>query len=232
MNPRILIIGFQRSGTTLLRRLLCQHPDVAYIIHEGRLLKTTNDRQVVYECAQRIAEENGIKANLRNSAWGDKVPFCASSPKKIVGYCRKWQAMFGEKARVLIIVRHPYDVAISSEKAFEQNPERILRVFASSMPGFISTMLEDDSVMILKFEDLVSNAADVLSRICRYCTLDSSAEAVDKMSSAGRGELRYFDRVEPSRAFAYKAEGVSVPNGHFQLVLETLNRIEGMLYEE
>lgn len=108
---KILVVGFQRSGTTLLRNVMENHPDVQKMFHEKFLLKYKN------------GQIKNMLAGLGNpeGTWGEKVPYYTRRIRRGVGmhveeYCRRWFKMFKAEARVLHIVRHPLDVGLSSKK--------------------------------------------------------------------------------------------------------------------
>jgi len=122
-------------------------------------------------------------------------------------------------------------VAISSKKTFDQSATRIMKVFAASMPKFVSAALADERIMLVKFEELVGDTTSVLARIFDYCGLQSGEDLMGKIASSGRSELRYFDHVEPNRAFAHKSGDVPVCRCNLSTTFQELNRIPGPLYE-
>ena len=83
MTPKILIIGYQRSGTTLLRRLIQAHPAVYKMYHERWIL----------------CEDDFKKPN--ESVWGEKIAYSYSweedefDKPAIVAYCEMWKKEFG-----------------------------------------------------------------------------------------------------------------------------------------
>jgi hypothetical protein len=229
MKSRILVTGFQRSGTTLLRRLLCQHPDVDYIIHEGRLIQKANSKVALTNMARSIAHEQGHDIDTKRGVWGDKVPFPAGRPGP-VEYYRKWMKMFGRSARVVLIVRHPYDVAVSSKRTFDQSAEKIIKAYAAVMPRVMREALRDN-VLIIKFEELLASPIPEMKRVLKYCKLNHSDDVVRKMAASGKEELRYFDGIESSRAFAYKAGKVPPCPCNLFPAIGLLNQVPGPPYE-
>jgi hypothetical protein len=231
VTPAILVTGFQRSGTTLLRRLLCAHPGVKVVLHEARLLRKTMDMEKILGRAVKFAERrHSVALDPGNDAWGDKVPFCTSVPKKGIDYCAGWLEAFGKRAKVLVIVRHPCDVVLSNQRTFSQNPDGVMKAMSLFMPEFVAFGLSDGRVRCLKFEDLVANPRPVLEGVFEFCGLDTAPKVLDAVVGSGSKELRYFERIEPSRAFSYGREpwtGPAVP----EPLLESLNRVEGPRYE-
>ena len=78
--------------------------------------------------------------------WGEKVPYFPSARKyPIVKYCKEWNSFFGEKARILHIVRNPYDVALSNVKKFKtiNTIEKPLNIYKKIVP----TAIEEISKM-------------------------------------------------------------------------------------
>jgi len=85
---RILITGFQRSGTTLLRRLVTMHPKVRSIMHEEFLLVKHSDASSV----QRFVKNRKIKPEEN---WGDKTPYYPNIRRiPVKTYFEKWVDIF------------------------------------------------------------------------------------------------------------------------------------------
>ncbi len=227
---RVLIVGFQRSGTTLLRRLFCQHPDVGYVIHEGRLLLQADTKKGVLREATRIMRKIGIQWDVERDTWGDKVPFCAPTADSAASYCRRWKAIFGEAARIVTIVRHPYDIAMSSKRLFKQRPLRILGMQQTFIPELLEYVSGESQAMVVKFEELCREPEPTLREAFEFCGLRRQG-AAKKVALSGKAELRYFDGIEPSRAFAYKRSGK--PKGTYDLteLLDAMNEVPGPRYK-
>ena len=81
---KILIVGFQRSGTTLLRRILHSHPEVRRIFHEEFLLKKCPTKDSLH----RYLMNYDIFPDEDN--WGEKVPFYPSARK--IPILKLWKA--------------------------------------------------------------------------------------------------------------------------------------------
>ncbi len=58
--------------------------------------------------------------------------------------------------------------------------------------------------MEVSFEDLVTDPKPILKEIFKFCKLSYSDEILDEVSSAKKDKLRYFDGINPDRAYAYK----------------------------
>ena len=117
---KILLVGFQRSGTTLLRRILQVHPEIHRVFHEPFLLNITKTKDQVLQFAQK----NGISNPLKET-WGEKVPYYPAVRKhNVVKYCEKWNEYFGKESIIIHIVRHPYDIANSVVKKYKHETKK------------------------------------------------------------------------------------------------------------
>jgi hypothetical protein len=201
---KILVIGYQRSGTTLLRRLIGLHPDVAAMIHEKRILNHGKEKKKVLEYVSKIS-----KSCKENNNWGEKVPFYGTA--SILSYCKKWIKVFGDEAIIVHILRHPVDVAISNVK-MKRSParsvEKGVELYKKVYPKILEETEKTDELMkktiVISFETLVMNPKESLSKIFAFCKLRNDKKIVENISSAKRNALRYFDGINVDRAFSYK----------------------------
>lgn len=203
---QILITGFQRSGTTLLRRLIDLHPDVQIMIHEGRVLKNANNVRAIKE-GLFIYDNKRIRVEVDvNKNWGEKIPWYNGSGNDALNYCRKWMILFGESARVIHIIRDVNDV-VNSNLAFKpvKDKEAAIRSkCVGSVKNVRNYLKSNERYMEVTFEDLVAKPRITLKRVFRFCELNRSDAVVNKITSARRDKLKYFDRINPDRAFAHR----------------------------
>jgi len=210
---KIFITGFQRSGTTLLRRIIHFHPDVRAILHERNILKRGF---------------NNIKFNIDKENWGEKLPWF-SSKRKILEYCKEWNKRFKNDAKIIQIVRHPKDVMNSNLKKFRKPYRTTFNIMNSSFPKIIIGIDELSNCLSIKYENLVMDPDNTFLKMFDFIGLDSSPNIIK--------DLRYsktnyrLNGIQPSRAFAYKKENNDFSGFDFSKINEILNKIEGSLYE-
>lgn len=201
---KILVVGYQRSGTTLLRRLIGLHPDVVAMLHEKKILNRGSDKKKALAYANRFSK----KCNLDNN-WGEKVPFYGNA--SILSYCKKWIKVFGDEARIVHIVRHPVDVAISNVK-MKRSParsvEKAVKLYEKVYPKILKQTEQNDvlnkKTIVISFETLVTDPKKTMSKIFAFCKLRNDEKIIENISSAKKDALRYFDGINSDRAFSYK----------------------------
>jgi hypothetical protein len=201
---KILVVGYQRSGTTLLRRLIGLHPNVVSMIHEKKLLKHGKSKKDILTFVNKFTK----KCKLDNT-WGEKVPFYGND--SILSYCRKWINIFGDEARIVHIIRHPIDVAISNVK-MKRSParsvEKAIKLYERVYPRILKEIEKNDvlnkKTIIISFETLLEDPKKTLSRIFAFCKLRNDKKIIENISSAKKDDLRYFDGINANRAFSYK----------------------------
>ena len=222
---QILVIGFQRSGTTLLRRMIHIHPQVKRIFHEHLLVsKFRNDKK------QLLNYISNKRTNNKKDNWGEKVPFYG----KIKGglhpftYCQKWTELFPE-SKIIHIVRHPIDVGLSTVNKYPNiNDINIpLKKYNKLMTSLIGDIDKLDNALTIKYEDLLLNTDETINKIFKFCGLKEDIEIQTLMSGLKRVK---YQKINESRAFNYKKQknmGIKVKLGK---VIEELNMIGGVEY--
>ncbi len=220
----ILIIGFQRSGTTLLRRLLQLHPQVRRIEHESFFLNKIHDKQTLIQHVSRI----GINPQTDN--WGEKVPYFPNIRKiPVFKYCENWNRYFGSNSRILHIVRHPYDVALSNVKKFKhiKSLDMPINLYRRSVPSSVIKLAKMKSVYTFKYEDLLINSDEMMFKIYKHCGLKPDINFRKKMRKIQNYK---YQKIDSSRAFSYQEQNIKWEY-NLSDVFEILNEIDGVKYE-
>ncbi len=220
---QILIVGFQRSGTTLLRRILSVHPQVRGMFHEVFLLHQFDNKGDVIQ----FVNNKGINPFLEN--WGEKAPFYPNIKGiSVIDYCRTWTRYFGETSRILHIVRHPIDVALSVvAKRGKGSIKQPLNFYKSSMRSYISKIKNIKSSFTFKYEDMLINPDDTIPQIFEFCGLEKD---IDFRQSLSLFKNSKYQTLDPSRAFAYESNSQDI-NINLNGVYDSINKkIGGIEY--
>jgi len=207
---KLYLIGFQRSGTTVLRRLIDMHPDVVCMLHEVRLMTHGKDESDVYARARRAADKHygkGVLDEIARAHWGTKVPY-VNEPHLVMDRCRRWLEMFPSDGRVINIVRDPVDTALSNFKTFQMPHDQFMLAYQDCMKTLAPdlTTLPPECFRHVRFEALVTHPQRTLRSLFLWAGL--RPEAADTIvTTAGKEHLRYFDCINSKRAFSWHRKG-------------------------
>ena len=220
---KILIIGFQRSGTTLMRRIINEHPEVTKIFHEQFLLNKFIDKKILFDYLR------SGDIDLKNGNWGEKVPFYPSVKGfPVINYCETWNDYFGRGSRILHVVRHPLDVVFSVVNKYKnQNFDYALALYKERMIKYIPKIMEMDNTFTFKYEDLLLNPDKLIPRIFWFCGLDKDTDFKLYLSKIANSK---YQKINKSRAFAYKKKTYKT-DVDLTDVIRVCNMIEGPEYK-
>jgi len=233
---KILVIGFPRSGTTLMYRTIRRHPQMDKMLFETNMMKLIGTQResrlnLVFPKGKNIGEkviyEREIMGKKRSNA---PTPF---------EYCKRWNKMFKKEARIIQIIRHPYDVwnSLLIKKYVRRDIKyAIIKMeerYFNFVPTYFTAIDRFKNCLTIKYEDIVSNPEIVIPKIYKHCGLDPKHFPKEEMRS--------------SRLFAYKRKGfrineprlrgqrnkfVKIMNKNIDECLEILNQFPGPEYEK
>lgn len=177
LHPFVLIIGTQRSGTTLLARMLSSHDDF-YVRNEGipldaffSFLFTPSGEKKHPPSIEQIPQLQTVLSaaeNKGNTRWGYKDPQFAehmAQVRSVIGANRG-------SIKIVIIVRDPRGVAnsyMTHKWGLGSNAYTGALRWRDAVDE--QTRLLDDfpeSAILLRYEDLVYNAEQVLRHVCQH----------------------------------------------------------------
>jgi hypothetical protein len=116
-------------------------------------------------------------------------------------YCETWNRYYPKDGKIIHIVRHPYDVALSVEKRYQgQKFNGALRIYRRSMPRIVTVLSSFDNCYTFKYEDLLLNPEKKLKEMFNFCGFDSYN--YERLLAKFRRVI--YQKLDPSRAFAYK----------------------------
>lgn len=151
--PPVFIVGCGHSGTTMLRHVLGMHSRLYAVPYESR-----------------IFFHSGFKIRLAAWAWSltaislGKTRWIEKTPSHIHRMGQILQSY--PDARILLLIRDGRNVAISLRKRwgdFERSARRWVEDNRAGEPYW-----NHPSVMVLKYEDLVSNFEHELKGVCAF----------------------------------------------------------------
>jgi len=239
-DPRsdvVHMLGFARSGTTLLENVLEAHPqvetfeeipaltaaiDVAELVIRGRLEKPTEEAEIYLSSRAKYYEE--IDRRRRKSeakALVDKMPLRGSE----AGFVAK---LFPD-CRHIFSIRHPFDVVLSCfRQRFAPNPAmENFRTIAGAVRVYDLTMsewfgvhsLEDPRVHYVRYEELVTDFERVVSGTLGFLGVEWD-DAVRDFATGAQGRAAR----TPSYQKVRQGIGIGVQTywRNYRFVFETL----------
>lgn len=210
---KILIIGFQHSGTTMLSLLMQAHPQISRLYNEERLIELDKPKEFIMFIVGDEVYPNGKKM-----AWGDKVPWIDGKGDRIIRLSKRWIKFFGKDARIIHILRHPLDVALSISLDMYKHD---LKLILKSDPKVIDFVNSNKKAATVLFEDLVTNPEEKLKSIFSFCNLKHDKKTIRKIMNT---ELK-FGKINPDRAFAHKTKKLNIDVDYTKLINMTINRL-------
>ncbi len=90
---------------------------------------------------------------------------------KYVDYCNKWNERFGKDARIIQIVRHPYDQwnSVIRKKYIARNTTdtipRQLREYFNCVPQYTQEVLNHSNSLSIKYEELTSHPKETIKQL-------------------------------------------------------------------
>ncbi|HVY52038.1 MAG TPA: sulfotransferase [Devosia sp.] len=179
------MLGFPRSGTTLLENVLATHPDVetfeetsALVVAIERIERVLLGKQAVEPVEQTFMASReryyGELTRLRKKPDArvliDKMPIRTADTKFVAKLFPEWRYVFS--------IRHPYDVVLSCFKQrFTPNPamenfrtiEGSIRLYDFAMTEWFSHhTMDDQTVHYVRYEELVTNFERVTRGVLEF----------------------------------------------------------------
>lgn len=193
---KILILGFQRSGTTMLRRIMNKHPDMK-IVHEKRIVQRCKTYQDMIVNIEMFFEgQNYI---------GEKIPYLnLKQPLKCI---ERWFDYFPKDGRVIHIVRHPIDVSISNMKKTSGGHKKFLKNYKKAVPVVADEIRKHKLGINIVFETLVNSPENEIKKILGFCNITYNNAILKKMIGTS---TRNFSHISNERAYAFKKEGMNI----------------------
>jgi len=225
-KPPVIIGGFYRSGTSLLRRLIDAHPsfhcppevkffkdiDNDYIedpLKHVRFFTTAQKMGLSREEIIRIFGTAFISAHqeaalkLGKKRWADK------NPENLL-YLEEWYSLLRGKMQFVFVVRNPLDTMASLlETPFPKTvPEpfedkvSLLARFMQAGTSFLDAHPSDS--FVIKYEDMVCHTEDTLKRMFTFLGEEFHKDVLTEFASRKRQRGLEDPKVKKSR-FIYQS---------------------------
>jgi len=189
----IFVCGLHRSGTTLLTKILQQHPDISgfentgVIEDEGQFLQTvyltSNELgwagSFGYSADAHLTEESElVKPENRDKIYSQWSNYWDSNAKYLIEKSppnllktRFLQALF-QNSYFIIIRRHPVVTGLATKKWSSSSVYSLIKHWFHCYDLWDQDKKYINNYVEIKYEDLVSNTAPVLKSVFKFCGLD------------------------------------------------------------
>jgi hypothetical protein len=192
---QILVIGFRGSGNTILRRLLSVHPEISGVYVDKFLMHRCDTLEDVDNYVKR-------KCSTFNQSWIEILSYY--NEIDVVAYCKKWSKMFGNTARIIHLIRHPFDVAqvLSKRECDSEIYIDALEIYKNKIRTIIPKLSHVPNVLTVKYEDLLLNPDEKMPEIYSHCNVDINIDF--RAALLNRGDKKFINSLDTSGVFAHK----------------------------
>ncbi len=189
----LFIGGLHRSGTSILHRLLCEHPlasgfhDTGVPEDEGQHLQTVFKSARKYGGAGEFAfhldahlTEDSALINQENrnkllSEWGayydlQKSVLLEKSPPNLIR--SRFLRQMIPNSKFIFIVRHPVSVSLATEKWTRRTIIERLQHWNTAYSIMLNDIDSADDCMVIRYEDFVMAPVEYLDKICGFAGID------------------------------------------------------------
>ena len=176
----VFVVGCGHSGTSIMIRILAEHPEIMAVEGESAAFLKTDDG------VQRLFSEWDLRARAaKASRWIEKTP-------PHIFQIGRFMA-FRPEAKFILMVRDGRDVVCSlrHRAGYENIEDRIDRWVYDNMAGM--PYWTHPNVMVVKYEDLVEGPDATIRAIFDFLSLDF---APDAMNYHEREVLWYSDELK------------------------------------
>ena len=176
----VFVLGCGHSGTSIMIRILAEHPEIMAVEGESAAFLKTDDG------VQRLFSEWDLRARAaKASRWIEKTP-------PHIFQIGRFMA-FRPEAKFILMVRDGRDVVCSlrHRAGYENIEDRIDRWVYDNMAGM--PYWTHPNVMVVKYEDLVEGPEATIRAIFDFLSLDF---APDAMNYHEREVLWYSDELK------------------------------------
>lgn len=232
----LFIGGLHRSGTSILHRLLREHPKTTGFHNTGALEDEGQHLQSLFTPAYKHGKPGGFAFDLRSHLtedsvlntvdgrdmllreWGayydlDKELFLEKSPPNLVR-SRFFQSLF-PNARFIFIVRHPISVALATRKWTDASITELMLHWHVAYSIMLMDLRYIKNYAVIRYEDLVESPQACLDDICRLLEVEGFSPSEKVMNH----NAKYFsiweqefakDREVIEKLFPYKRSPLEI----------------------
>lgn len=203
----LFIGGLHRSGTSILHRLLCEHPAISGFGDTGVAEDEGQHLQSVYPAAHRyggpgefaldrnahlietsdlVSRDNRDKLLREWGAYYDlsKTVLLEKSPPNLI-MSRFLRALL-PGSKFVFIVRHPVAVSLATAKWSKRSLAQRMLHWRQAHAIMLGDIGSRDDCLVIRYEDLVASPAATLDRIRRLAGLDRFSPAAAIADHNGR----------------------------------------------
>jgi tetratricopeptide (TPR) repeat protein len=222
----VFVVGFPRSGTTLLEQVLAGHPDVVALEEQTTLMPAIDAYLDPPDNIEALARMDEAEADRwRRDYWQRVRSFGVDPAGKVFvdkqPFYSLWLPLIGKLfpgARIIVARRDPRDVVLSCfRRPFRMTPvtyelmdlDRSARLYAGAMDILEQFLARSPSPrFIYRHEDLVDDFDDVAGRLCDFLGLPWSDRLRDFPATARTRHIRTPSAQQVTRGLNRDGVGV------------------------
>jgi tetratricopeptide (TPR) repeat protein len=190
VGTHVFLVGFPRSGTTLLEQVLASHPDVESMEERDCLIDAAAEFIVPPDGLARLASAGEADLGAFRKSYWKRVAEAGFAPRRSV-FIDKMPlstvilclvAKLFPQAKILFALRDPRDCVLSCfRRRFGMTPQMYRLLTLEGAAGYYDTVMRLGDVyrdklaldlIDLRYENLVANFDDETRRVCAFLGID------------------------------------------------------------